>query len=44
MICPLNARFLFVFQILKRLCWFVPEIYLDGAHKAYLLTFDIFTG
>lgn len=43
-ICPLNARFLFVFQILKRLCWFVPEIYLDGAHKAYLLTFDIFTG
>lgn len=44
LICLLITRLLFVFQMLKRLCWVVQEICLDCAHKAYLLTFDIFTG
>lgn len=44
LICLLVTRLVFVFQMLKRLCWFVQEICLDSAHKAYLLTFDIFTG
>lgn len=44
LICLLITRLVFVFQMLKRLCWFVQEICLDSAHKAYLLTFDIFTG
>lgn len=44
LICLLITRLVFVFQMLKRLCWFVQEICLDSAHTAYLLTFDIFTG
>lgn len=44
LICLLITRLVFVFQTLKRLCWFVQEICLDSAHTAYLLTFDIFTG
>lgn len=44
LICLLITRLVFVFQMLKRLCWFVQEICLDRAHKVYLLTFDIFTG
>lgn len=44
LICLLITRLVFVFQMPKRLCWFVQEICLDGAHKVYLLTFDIFTG
>lgn len=44
LICLLITRLVFVFQMPKRLCWFVQEICLDGAHKVYLLTLDIFTG
>lgn len=37
------SRFFVCFQKLKSLCCFVQEICLDSAHKACLLTFDIFT-